>query len=415
MRLTEDQVRQGLQHSDKEVRFAALEYFAKSYSRNASIMPVAIEVIEARGPRDAFVHCFPIRDLAQTEATIVWAVERLKHSLVGDDPDFDAHLLQLLCHADPQLALPHKTAILESLGIEAELAARFTRRLEFALGAPDVLWQRLESICEAGKDRLYPNEIPYAEAEDIAEALARDDSQAERMLGLLKHSCDQDEMSAMAWLEIFLVQMAGGMRYEPAVPELVGKLRMDGEVLNEQCVESLTKIGTDSVVQAVRDAYPQAPNHFRLYGSGLFGNVHSDLAVSAGIELLSMELDHGLRNWLATELVDQFSTEAIDAARQVLLDDPDCYDLKLGLTTACKLLDYDVPELEQWQQDVVEASKRRQLAGFATSQALFDEVDDDLAAPTVSSSVKTGRNDPCPCGSGKKFKKCCLNKPKASG
>ena len=24
---------------------------------------------------------------------------------------------------------------------------------------------------------------------------------------------------------------------------------------------------------------------------------------------------------------------------------------------------------------------------------------------------KVGRNDPCPCGSGKKFKKCCLDKP----
>jgi len=23
---------------------------------------------------------------------------------------------------------------------------------------------------------------------------------------------------------------------------------------------------------------------------------------------------------------------------------------------------------------------------------------------------KVGRNDPCPCGSGKKFKKCCMNK-----
>ncbi|MCX6988150.1 MAG: SEC-C metal-binding domain-containing protein [Chlamydiae bacterium] len=23
---------------------------------------------------------------------------------------------------------------------------------------------------------------------------------------------------------------------------------------------------------------------------------------------------------------------------------------------------------------------------------------------------KTGRNDPCPCGSGEKFKKCCANK-----
>jgi SEC-C motif-containing protein len=25
-------------------------------------------------------------------------------------------------------------------------------------------------------------------------------------------------------------------------------------------------------------------------------------------------------------------------------------------------------------------------------------------------SIKFGRNAPCPCGSGKKFKKCCLNK-----
>jgi Predicted metal-binding protein related to the C-terminal domain of SecA len=28
--------------------------------------------------------------------------------------------------------------------------------------------------------------------------------------------------------------------------------------------------------------------------------------------------------------------------------------------------------------------------------------------PTSAPSVKVGRNDPCPCGSGKKFKKCCM-------
>ena len=28
---------------------------------------------------------------------------------------------------------------------------------------------------------------------------------------------------------------------------------------------------------------------------------------------------------------------------------------------------------------------------------------------------KTGRNDPCPCGSGKKFKKCCEEKGKTKG
>jgi uncharacterized protein YecA (UPF0149 family) len=32
--------------------------------------------------------------------------------------------------------------------------------------------------------------------------------------------------------------------------------------------------------------------------------------------------------------------------------------------------------------------------------------DHDLPAPYVRESPKVGRNDPCPCGSGKKFKKC---------
>ena len=27
--------------------------------------------------------------------------------------------------------------------------------------------------------------------------------------------------------------------------------------------------------------------------------------------------------------------------------------------------------------------------------------------PVVRDAPKTGRNDPCPCGSGKKYKKCC--------
>ncbi|MEM5473553.1 YchJ family protein [Hoeflea sp. AS60] len=29
------------------------------------------------------------------------------------------------------------------------------------------------------------------------------------------------------------------------------------------------------------------------------------------------------------------------------------------------------------------------------------------AAPRVSAPARIGRNDPCPCGSGKKYKKCC--------
>ncbi len=31
----------------------------------------------------------------------------------------------------------------------------------------------------------------------------------------------------------------------------------------------------------------------------------------------------------------------------------------------------------------------------------------DLNKTTISTEKRTGRNEPCPCGSGKKFKKCC--------
>jgi uncharacterized protein YecA (UPF0149 family) len=33
----------------------------------------------------------------------------------------------------------------------------------------------------------------------------------------------------------------------------------------------------------------------------------------------------------------------------------------------------------------------------------------------VKKAPKVGRNDPCPCGSGKKYKKCCLARDEAAG
>ena len=56
--------------------------------------------------------------------------------------------------------------------------------------------------------------------------------------------------------------------------------------------------------------------------------------------------------------------------------------------------------------------------------SVLDELDDEETAmlfrairaynqldnenkPEIDTSKKIGRNDPCPCGSGKKYKKCC--------
>lgn len=43
----------------------------------------------------------------------------------------------------------------------------------------------------------------------------------------------------------------------------------------------------------------------------------------------------------------------------------------------------------------------------------FRELLKEAAQDKNPPKVKIGRNDPCPCGSGKKYKFCCMNKPKS--
>ena len=38
---------------------------------------------------------------------------------------------------------------------------------------------------------------------------------------------------------------------------------------------------------------------------------------------------------------------------------------------------------------------------------LYEATDMVSRAEPLRTAVKVGRNDPCPCGSGKKYKKCC--------
>ena len=52
-----------------------------------------------------------------------------------------------------------------------------------------------------------------------------------------------------------------------------------------------------------------------------------------------------------------------------------------------------------------DAPKREQVARPLT--AIHGEGGQQKKQPVVRQGEKTGRNDACPCGSGKKYKKCC--------
>ena len=73
------------------------------------------------------------------------------------------------------------------------------------------------------------------------------------------------------------------------------------------------------------------------------------------------------------------------------------------------------PESEFGQRPLKEQGADESLSGggfaaFAQGPTLAQRSGAANRNQVVRQGPKVGRNDPCPCGSGKKYKKCCLNK-----
>jgi len=58
------------------------------------------------------------------------------------------------------------------------------------------------------------------------------------------------------------------------------------------------------------------------------------------------------------------------------------------------------------RREEVETNLSRAAESFDSSE----EKEDEVEVKTVKKGEKIGRNNPCPCGSGKKYKNCCMNK-----
>ena len=433
MRLTEQQVRESLARDDRRVRSAALNYLAEARSPDTSIIDDVIAVVEQRGHVEAFKFSHSIADLAQNEKSLVWAIEQLKSGLdlpAEASGQFQYTLQNMLANSAPQLLRPHLEAIARLPKMSDSIRTKVERRMRLAETPSEQLWLQLEVLCEKGKSAEYYHAFDHETACDIASALGRDTSQAERMMEWLGQDADPNQASLLVWMEIFVAVMAGELRYAPAIPLLVRKLHVDSEILAEKCVESLVRIGSDEVIRAVGNGYPGAESHFRLYSTGVFNRIHSDLAVATGLELARHEQDEWQRSWLTNDLVGQFSTEAIDAARELVMQvEPEETDLYDSLIYACRTMNYEVPELAEWERDFPERDFYGDIvvgSPFSHVHSLDDRDDDyveelnpwlepepvEQLTPVAlaADGMKIGRNDLCLCGSGKKYKKCCLHK-----
>jgi HEAT repeat protein len=83
-----------------------------------------------------------------------------------------------------------------------------------------------------------------------------------------------------------------------------------------------------------------------------------------------------------------------------------CEPTRAGLRRLLKKIDTLARGLSEDEEDEVKDTLNTR-AGRDGLEPVFDDDGEPLLDAPALKPAKVGRNDPCPCGSGKKFKKCC--------
>lgn len=435
MRATVDQVKAAILHPVQDVREAAVSYLRRSPLADETIMPLVIQAYQQYGP-SAFAIPIIWHDLPQSPETVEWLIEQLQQQGPPASVEED-HLIMALIEAlyrtAPPLLEPWIPAINALQCLDEHAPEVLADRVLMSTFSFEQLWREFLDFSDADEEEYaFPDETDFLFA--VVDNLCRfPEEAAPRVLELLRTiDATQDY-----WLEEWIIQIAGKLRLEAAVPLLVDRL-FDPDTLSAEAANpALKSIGTDSIVAEIATVYAAGDWDCRLTMACILEDIHTDLSVRTSLELLSEEDDVQIKGLLITAALLNFATEAIQPARQFVLDqpkNPETLEVRHALLTASRLLGESFPEMEEWSEDSQHDSEfRRQWYQDHPPPALFedsefddsefeeadgfedeeleDDFDDEPDGLTIRyGQERIGRNDPCPCGSGRKYKKCCARR-----
>ncbi|WP_289048287.1 DUF1186 domain-containing protein [Carboxylicivirga marina] len=142
--------------------------------------------------------------------------------------------------------------------------------------------------------------------------------------------------------------------------------------------------------KSMLEAYNQCSLNDNIIDSDLIAFIACTMADIKGADAAQYLQPLFEKGWVSVEICGSLEDLQKERRRQLR-------ELPLSTLDEC----YD--KLESWHTE-------------SPAPAFDDEDDEEDDTPwgmpeqPIVNDVKTGRNDPCPCGSGKKYKKCCLNK-----
>ena len=223
-----------------------------------------------------------------------------------------------------------------------------------------------------------------------------------------------------------MLQSAGKNAACAAIDLLIKELKADdSEDIREAAAKALGRMDAAAVVPKIEADYDTGDTYDRMRIGEVLGLIKHPAAEAAAMRLIDRETDDEVATSHCMALVDLCTTEGLEQLRRTVIRDK--YDTRIGdikdwLVTLSKMVGYEAPELQQWREEIAderivlhdETERRADSAQtwINRQSAMRQPLSSPPPAftrlvPIRRETPKIGRNDPCPCGSGKKYKKCC--------
>ncbi|WP_244440879.1 YecA family protein [Neobacillus jeddahensis] len=189
---------------------------------------------------------------------------------------------------------------------------------------------------------------------------------------------------------ILTVYMIGLLKLDTYIPLLAGLLDRDDDLLLEEVSVALIGFQSDEVVKVVEPFLKKQDSI--IYATSVVENIKTDFAVQVLINAYQVTEEIEDQDLLIEALCHQLSMEALPTIREHMKKEytSSLVEMEQAVYSYYRILGEDHPELDVWRRAALEMG----LVEFQD-------------AVTNVNGNKVGRNDPCPCGSGKKYKKCC--------
>jgi hypothetical protein len=436
--LLPDQMLPFLNHEDPDVRRLAVKYFDEL--ADASPPETAEELWRALDSYGKTTGLFGVPEqnpmllalaqLPQNDVSTARAIELLKNTGLNDVNRY--FVFGYFTKMPVDLLDRHREHILPFIDDAARKILEHRLSLRALTG--EQLWQELMDHSIRAVEAENYRSVDAAGAGRIAEALhTHPEIAIPRAMEILQDPQDR------YWLETWCIGLLGDLRHNPATDLILNQMMSDdGDFKHPVAGRALARMDPHQTVSKIEARYDEKENYVRMRVPESLGKNKHPLAEAALIRLLAGETDPQAVSCICGALVDLCTTNGLDAMRQVIIENR--YDSSFGdvmeeLVCLAKVTGIHPPELEQWTREVNDKNRQRKkrrdflakmgmteaqaelLRGLAEGKSAKEltkqkslaaaAIGQDATMPIRRESPKIGRNDPCPCGNGKKYKKCC--------